>query len=326
LATIVAAALVLAGCSRGQIRVADPAPRPSTTLAPSTSTTTTPPATTAPSCDGSGTVAHRNIVYDRIDGVAPNLLSLDVYEPKLGTDCPAPPIMIYVHGGAWAIGNKTSNVRDKVTWFNEMGWVFVSVNYRLSPIDSKTLDPDRLIYPTHNDDVADAIAWVHDHASDYGADADAVSIMGHSAGAGIVAALATDEHYLEGVGLGLSSIRCAVPLDTAAWDITERATNPSAFDLYINAFGDDPAVWKDASPIEHMAAGKDIPAFFIVTRGSAYRVGLAGDFADALTAAGVPVQLLEATGLDHEGVNEAIGAPNDALISPPLGRFLDDCR
>jgi len=325
LATIVAASVLLTGCSRGQTRAADPEPLPSTTLGASTSTA--PPTTTAlPPCEGSGTVAHRNIAYDHIDGVDANLLSLDVYEPKLGADCPAPPIMIYVHGGAWAIGNKTSNVRDKVTWFNEMGWVFVSVNYRLSPVDSKTLDPDRVMYPTHNDDVANAVAWVHDHAADYGANADAISIMGHSAGAGIVAALATDEHYLEGVGLALSSIRCAVPLDTAAWDITERATNPSAFDLYINAFGDDPAVWKDASPIEHVAAGKDIPAFFIVTRGSAYRVGLAGGFADALTAAGVTTELLEATGLDHEGVNQAIGAPNDALISPPLGRFLNDCR
>ncbi len=326
----------LAGCAK----IRSTSEEASSQLAVATNTTesaalsaaTTPPPAEVPAgiCEGQGTIVHRNIAYDVIDGVDPNLLSLDVYEPARSADCPAAPIMVYVHGGAWSIGDKTGTVDDKISWFNQRGWVFVSVNYRLSPVslgaDSTALDPARIKYPIHNDDVATAIAWVHDNAARYGADADALSIMGHSAGAGIIAAIATDERYLGDHGLGLGTIRCAVPLDTAAYDIRARAESGLTKGLYLNAFGTVPETWDDASPINHVASGKDIPDFFIVTRGSASRVSQARDFAAVLTEAGVSVRVLRADGLDHAGVNRAIGSPGDSLITPELGRFLEGCR
>jgi arylformamidase len=69
----------------------------------------------------------------------------------------------------------------------------VSVNYRLSPYgipdDPTDFDPNRVMYPIHNQDVAAAIAWVHEHIGEYGGNPDQISIMGHSAGVGIVAAM-----------------------------------------------------------------------------------------------------------------------------------------
>ncbi len=304
-------------------------------------TTTSPPAgssvvptttvdTAQAPCPGTATTAHRELVYDTIPGVDPNLLSLDMYVPDTTANCPLPPVMVYVHGGGWVRGDKSHAVADKVSWFNEMGWVFVSVNYRLTPdrgdSDPSQLDPDRIMFPVHNNDVANAISWVHDHAAEFGADGDLISIMGHSAGAGIVAAIATDETYLGGHGLELGSIRCAVPLDTAAYDIRARAESSLTADLYLNAFGDSPQDWDIASPLNHVEAGKDIPNFFVVVRGSALRLAQAHEFADALTGAGVATEFLEATGLSHDGVNDAVGAPDDDLITPNLGRFLEGCR
>jgi len=281
-------------------------------------------------CPGTGTITHSDIAYDSITGIDPNLLSLDVYEPALGADCPAPPVMIYVHGGAWVTGDKTQNVADKITWFNELGWVLVSINYRLTPDPGDAgiadLDPGRVVYPVHNNDAARAIAWVHDNAARFGADGDAVSIMGHSAGGGIISAIATDERYLGAHGLGLDSLRCAVSLDTAAYDITARVKDSLTTDLYINAFGDSPDAWDFASPLNHVEPGKAIPDFFVVVRGSDSRLRQAEDFADALTGAGVHTEFLEATGLSHDDVNKAIGAPGDDLITPVLGRFLEGCR
>ncbi len=327
-----AAAIFISACSRADPSDTTADPPSSTTTAPADtpSSSTTAPADTPPAnCNYVGTVADSDVQYARIDGVRPTLLSLDVYEPDRIGDCVDSPIMVYVHGGAWSIGNKTGAVADKISWFNERGWVFVSVNYRLSPVSLGLglvdLDPDRIKYPTHNEDVASAVAWVHDHAGDYSADPDVMSIMGHSAGAGIAAALASDERYLGDHGMGLDDIRCAVPLDTAAFDVRERIEKSLTAGLYLNAFGDDPAIWDEASPINHVAPGKPIPDFLVVARGSASRIAQGENFAEALREAGVPVVVVRADELSHEGVNDAVGRADDDLITPALEEFLGGC-
>ena len=43
------------------------------------------------------------------------------------------------------------------------GYVLVSVNYRLSPFPYELNNPDRVMFPSHKEDVADAIKWVYDN-------------------------------------------------------------------------------------------------------------------------------------------------------------------
>src|SRR5690349_8356251 len=62
----------------------------------------------------------------------------------------------------------------------QLGWVCVSVNYRLAP---------KYLFPTQIVDVKRAIAWVHDNIKEYGGDSSYVVITGGSAG-GHLAALA----------------------------------------------------------------------------------------------------------------------------------------
>jgi acetyl esterase/lipase len=271
----------------------------------------------APACRRAGAEV-RSVRYEAITGVAPRLTSLDVYPLAAGCDAP---VVVWVHGGGWRTGDKANQIADKVRLAAEHGWVLVSVNYRLT--DPASAAP--VVYPTHNEDVAAAIAWVHDHVARYGGDPSRLAILGHSAGAQIAASIATDERYLEAHGLALSDLRCAGALDTEGFDVAARAASGFGSAIYRGAFGDDPATWADASPLLHVAAGKGIPSFLVVERGAATRRAAQQRFADALRGAGVAVTVLDAGTLTHGEVNSRIGAPGDRVMTPALVSFLSQC-
>jgi acetyl esterase/lipase len=186
-----------------------------------------------------------DIPYLEVSGVDLTLLSLDVGIPA--GDVPAP-VLIYVHGGGWTSGDK-SNVFLKGDYFTSRGWVFVSVNYRLSPLPFEIDNLDRIKYPVHTNDVASAVAFVLDHVDDYGGDSDRVSLLGHSTGAHIVSQIAADPDYLNRVGYDPSMLRCVCSNDIAAYDVPAwLASDDANADLYYNAFGLDTATWIQASP------------------------------------------------------------------------------
>ncbi|MCK5880342.1 MAG: alpha/beta hydrolase, partial [Sinobacterium sp.] len=67
--------------------------------------------------------------------------TLDLYKPKDGAYKPRP-VMLQIHGGGWMLGHSERQglpLRNKLI---EAGWIFVSINYRLSP---KSAFPDHLI-------------------------------------------------------------------------------------------------------------------------------------------------------------------------------------
>ncbi len=251
--------------------------------------------------------------YKQAAGVDPNLLSVDIYTPKTKGICNTKyPIMIYVHGGGWQIGDKRNVIQNKAAYFPSHGYVFVSVNYRLAP---------EVMYPVFNQDAAEAVKWVYDNADKYSADNTHIIIMGHSAGGGIISSISTDERYLNNAGIPLSTLKCAISLDTEGYNVSAKASENTK--VYQPSFGSDETIWPDASPINHISADKGIPSFFIVTRGSAIRVEGAAKFQQKLIESGIYAQLIETPSLDHEGVNAAVGDQNDILITPKLQEFLD---
>jgi acetyl esterase/lipase len=235
----------------------------------------------------------------------PKLTSLDVYEAVRPEGCGAAPILFWVHGGGWQQGDKANQLSDKKRLAAEQGWTLVSLNYRLTPA---------VQYPVPNQDVADGIGWFLAHAAQFNADPSRTAVMCHSAGGGIVAAVSTDERYLANAGRSLDDLDCLVSLDTEGYDVTKKGDDGGIYDAM---FGTDPAAWPDQSPVNHVRAGAGIPDAFIVTRGSAARLANAHAFADALTTAGVPTTIIEAQSLDHNGVNDAVGAPETP--SPEAG-------
>ena len=263
--------------------------------------------------------------YTVIAGVEPALLSLDIYTP-VRTTCDLVPIVVWVNGGSWAVGDKGNKMTDKVALFNGKGWVLISVNYRLSPSPA-TSDPDRVMYPDHPKDLASALAWVRSHGAEIGGDVSRLALFGHSAGAHLVALVTTDASFLEDEQESLASVSCVGSFDTEAYDIPAALATASDKQKQNldNAFGTDPETQANASPITHVAAGKSIPPFLIATRGTAERKAIQESFRKALSEAGVGATMIDATALSHSEVNDHIGAAGDSVMTPPILNFLDAC-
>jgi acetyl esterase/lipase len=260
------------------------------------------------------------VAYKTISGIDPNLLSLDIYH--FGQTTPVKPIVLYVHGGAWAIGDKANSMDNKTNLFSSLGYLLVSINYRLSPSTGST-DPNRVKFPLHNEDVADAVKWVYDNIASYGGDKSKMVLLGHSAGAHLVSLTGTSSVFLATRGMALTTLKGVASIDTEGYNVVEQVNSGNG--TYINAFGTNATDLVNASPIEQVVAGKSYPRFFIAKRGSATRIGLADEFIAKLQSVGATVSQVTANQYDHEGINDAIGAPNETAVTGPLKEFLSQC-
>ena len=157
------------------------------------------------------------------------------------------------------------------------GWAFASINYRLADESTGAADGR---YPAAERDVAAALAFLQDRSGANRTDPDRLLLLGHSAGAFLVSLVGTDGRHLATAGLGLDDIACVASNDTS-YDIPrEVAAGGTQAAMFRNAFGDDPAVWREASPSRNVAAGKGIPDFHVITRGTTHRVAEATSFVD----------------------------------------------
>ncbi len=169
---------------------------------------------------------HLNVSYDIDSPAAGRSNALDLYTPGgLGPNARRP-LVVYVHGGGWYSGDKGNKIADKAALFTRLGYVFASVDYRLSPTPtgSPNADPDRVRFPDHPHDVGEAIGWLNRHVADYGGDPKRILLLGHSAGAQIISLVATDPSYVEAYGVEPWKIAGAISLDTDSFDIREQAT------------------------------------------------------------------------------------------------------
>jgi acetyl esterase/lipase len=151
--------------------------------------------------------------YDRTANLAYGPLprqKLDVYVPRhsssnasgLATSPTADSVVIFFYGGDWQTGSK-GDYRFVGEAIASQGFIAVLPDYRLYP---------QVRFPAFVEDGAGAVRWVHDHISRFGGDPGHLYLMGHSAGAHIVALLTLDRHYLQNVGLDQNVIRASAPL------------------------------------------------------------------------------------------------------------------
>lgn len=258
---------------------------------------TSPPGPTVPE-------VFRDIVYTENPSDT-SLQSLDVYTPDSGGSLP---VMVFVHGGGWQTGDK-ANAGEKPEFFQGAGYVYVSVNYRLSP---------EVVHPVHVSDVAEAIAWVYRNIVRYGGDPERIFLMGHSAGAHLAALVATDESYLESSGCPLEILRGVVLLDGAGYNLPAvHQYNPSLWSpIYAIPFTDNPDTWADASPVNHVAASKDIPPFLIIyVADRTWSKLMSNQFGEKLNEAGVPAEVVAAENKTHATLNQELGVPGDEITA-----------
>lgn len=261
---------------------------------------------------------HLNLRYAEIAGVDPNLLSLDLYVPDDKQASAKRPVMIMIHGGGWRNGDKANPpiVGAKMRHFVGHGYIYASINYRLSP---QTAGKDGIKHPVHAMDCAAAIVWIHDHIAQYGGDPDQLHLMGHSAGGHLAGIVGTNDRFLKAHGKDLSILKSNVLLDPAAIDIpryVKLVEGRAMTALYELAFGKDEANWRDASPQLHVAPGKKIPPTLIFYAGDRMNLDvLAPAFADALTKAGSPSRAVDTVTLDHGQINSHIGMMDEPMTA-----------
>jgi|GEM_PF-3187766 len=141
---------------------------------------------------------YQDIVYD---DSKPDVMptSLDIYVPY-----PVKaqhPVVIFVHGRGMYSDDKAyyKDLAAKPLWFNhELGFIFVSINYHLLPAWQ---------YPISSQDVANAIAWVHERIAEFSGDPEQIFLLWHSAGQTLIAHTVTDESFLKKAGKQVEIIK-----------------------------------------------------------------------------------------------------------------------
>jgi acetyl esterase/lipase len=106
-------------------------------------------------------------------------VTIRVHSP-VGQNRPAP-CVYSMHGGGYVLGHRTMDDLRFDEWCPELGFVGVSVEYRLAP---------ETPFPGPLEDCYAGLRWVIEHASELGVDPNRVGIAGASAGAGLAASLA----------------------------------------------------------------------------------------------------------------------------------------
>lgn len=173
-----------------------------------------------------------------------SLQTLDIWRAE---GAPAP-LIVFVHGGGWKRGDKDNATgRFKPVHYPQQGYAFASINYRLVP--AATVEQQAA-------DVAAAVRALVDRADALGVDRRRIALMGHSAGAHLVALVGTDERYLRGAGLSFADIAGVIPIDGAAYDVAAQMHDgpPVMQKTYEQAFGSDPARQGALSPTAQAAA------------------------------------------------------------------------
>lgn len=244
---------------------------------------------------------------------------------------PAWPTVVFVHGGGWRYGDKDL-VYGGEDIYNNIGRFFASrgigsatVSYRLMP----TTD-----WRGQVADVAAAIAAIRDTVAAHGGNPDGLVLMGHSAGAHLIAMVALDARALATAGAPTSTVCGAIPVSGAALDLTDRATYAlrDNFDYYSERFSEDgiaraeppetPFAWQEAaSPARYVRP--DAPPFLILYAGGETRaLQRQSQLLDAaLREAGAQSEIVVVPGKSHDRIVPTLSR-DDQTAGPAMLRFV----
>ena len=111
---------------------------------------------------------------------------LDVYLPEGSGPFP---VVVAIHGGAFAMGNKTGGDLSSMLSAVKKGYAVVTVDYRLS---------GEAVFPAAIEDVQKAIVFVKKNAAKYRLDSEKVAVWGDSAGGNLAALAGTKGSKADG--------------------------------------------------------------------------------------------------------------------------------
>lgn len=261
---------------------------PKTTAEPSDYELDDPPAFDDPSETVDGVETFRGVGY----ASAPETdLLLDLHRPA-DRSGPAP-LLVHVHGGGWAIGNRRWDREGRR--HARLGIASATVDYRLS---------GEATYPAAVRDVVAAVTWLRREAADAaGIDPDRVVLIGESAGAhlsALVGSAGTLSNFqppgvsgAAGAVDGVVGISGIYHLTTEATD-DERLTNS-----FFGCTGSEcPEKYREGSPATHVEGAPPTLLYHGTDDGTVpYRASTM--YRDDLQDAGVPVELITGEGGAH---------------------------
>ena len=234
-------------------------------------------------------------VGEIVDGVLPGAageLAYRLYRP----DSPGPhPVVVYFHGGGWVLGSAESDdpfCRDLCV---RSGAVIVSVDYRHAPEDR---------FPAAAADGFVALQWIADNIIELGGIPGQLAVAGWSAGANVAAVAA--QMARDAGGPELTGQFLLTPVTDCDMSRPSYVENGEGFVLtkaLMEWFWDhycDPEQRTDpkASPLRAESLAGLPPAYVVTCQFDPLRdEGIA--YAEALRAAGVPVELVTARGHTH---------------------------
>jgi acetyl esterase/lipase len=228
------------------------------------------------------------IVYAEREGF--RALELDVYRPGASPDG-GRPLLVYVHGGGWRMSHRSRPPRETREWargfferVTDAGFVVAAPDYRLSA---------EAHFPAQLDDLVAALRWLHEHAGPLGVVPRRTYLWGASAG-GLLAALAA----LVAGPPPVAGVVCWYPI-TDLHALDHAAADTFEAHLLGGPIGQHLDLARAASPVAHVRG--DAPPFLLqhgvddtwVPHDQSVRL------AEALRAAGAPVELDSVPGADH---------------------------
>jgi acetyl esterase/lipase len=265
----------------------------------------------------------RNIDYAG-DGLRAH--RLDVIRRRVDPPTGAP-VLVYIHGGAWVLGDKREQGLPLLHEMARRGWVTVTINYRLSP---------RATWPDHIVDCKRALVWVRHHIAEFGGDPGFVAVSGGSAGGHLAALMALtpgDPAFQPGFEDEDASVDACVPF-YGVYDMTAQRGD-SGYDeglltllekrVFKRRLADEPDVFAAASPRYRVNA--EAPPFFVIhgTNDTLVPVTEARAFVSALReVASSPVVYAELPYTQH--AFDVLPSVRSAHAVAAVVRFLEGVR
>jgi acetyl esterase/lipase len=242
-----------------------------------------------------------DVRYAEVPGFRP--LELDLYLPE--GDGPWP-VVVHAHGGGWRRGSRRDPLPAMGQDFYESlaarGFAVAAADYRLS---------GEARFPAPLEDVRAAFGWVRDHAAEHGLDAGRVFGWGDSAGGHLVLLAALTGAPVRGVVAWFPvTDLLGLPGDVAAAGGAPDAGPDSREALLLGApAASVPGLARQASPVTHASAAA--PPVLLMHGAADDLVPPAQSIrlAQALRAAGAPVELELVPGATHmwHGASDVAG-------------------
>ena len=232
----------------------------------------------------------------------------DVYTPLHVNTSSLSPVIFMVHGGAWRIGDKTSQsvIENKVNYWVKKGYIVISTNYKMLP-DAPVSEQVKA--------VAKALGFAQEKSASWGGNKAQFILMGHSAGAHIIAMIAASSSVY--ATNAITPPIAVVALDSAVMD-TPILMNTKHMRLYDHAFGSDPAYWQSLSPFHQLSSAR-MPLLAVCSTKRDDSCPQAEKFLTKAASLGTKTLLLKEN-MSHKEINQLLGA--DATYTKAVDDFL----